>query len=286
MAESAIQAQTGGASTNQILSEMMKRLQSAVVPEGTSYFKSEAYHKKLLDKAAYYNSVPGGLRYYNCTKCSNKGVIEYITDEWDESCKVCDCMRIRACYSAMARSGITEAMINRFTFENFSTMKDYQARMLNIAKRYAESDLSFWLYMGGQSGSGKTHLCTAVAKHLLEKGREVRYVLWHDFARKAQAMKYRLDEYDAYIREVADADVLYIDDLFKADKSSGTAFELINQRYMSRRPTIISSELFISEITSKMDEALGSRLTEMSKGFCALINQDPDRNYRTKEAGI
>ena len=277
-----MQKQITGNSTESILYEMVEKLKAANVeePQG-NYFESEAWHNKLLKKAELYNSVKGNLGYFNCTKCNNKGVIQYITDDWNESCKTCDCMRIRNCYQAMSKSGITEDMIKRFTFESFKVMEDYQALMIGTAKRFAVSDLSGWLYIGGQSGSGKTHLCTATAKYLLGKGHDVKYVLWHDFARKTQALKFKLEEYDAYIRSVADAEVLYIDDLFKADKSTDAAFELINQRYISRKPTIISSELFVSDIT-KMDEALGSRITEMSRDYCALIGKEAGRNYRNK----
>lgn len=252
------------------------------LPDGVSYFKSEKWHKKLLEKAEYYNSVPGNLGFYDCKKCNNKGVIEYITDEWDESCKVCECMKIRACYQAMAKSGITEDMIKRFRFDNFSVMKDYQTQMKMAAQRYAQSDLKGWLMLSGQSGTGKTHLCTAVCKYLLSKGHTVKYVLWHDVARKLQALRYKIDEYEAYIHEIADAEVLYIDDLFKADKSTGPAFELLNQRYISRRPTIISTEVYMNEMI-QMDEAMASRIAEMTKGFIVHTARDAERNFRTAE---
>ena len=249
-------------------------------PKG--YFKSEEWHTKLIEKARYYNTVKGNLKYYDCAKCNNKGVIEYIDDDWNETCKTCSCMKIRACYQAMEHSGMTEDMIERFTFDSFSSMKEYQTRMKQPAMRYADSDLTKWFYIGGQSGAGKTHLCTAIAKSLLMSGHQVKYVLWHDFARKIKSLKYRIEEYDAYIRDIAKSEVLYIDDLFKADKSTDAAFELINLRYIARRPTIISSEMFVSDI-SKMDEALGSRINEMSKGFCVLINHDESRNFRNNE---
>ena len=281
-AVSAIQTQTTDISTK-ILYEAVERLKSEPIEfKSTGYYKSEAYHERLLEKARYYNSVPGNLRFYDCPECKNKGVIEYITEDWDESCRVCKCMKIRACYEAMSRSGITSEMLNRFTFDKYSEMKEYQTQMKHAALRYTESDLTGWLYFGGQSGAGKTHLCTATAKKLLARGHEVKYVLWHDFARKIKALRYKIEEYDAYIREIAKAEILYIDDLFKADKSTDAAFELINLRYMSRKPTIISSELFVSDII-RMDEALGSRINEMCRDFCVLVSQEPDRNFRDRE---
>ena len=191
-------------------------------------------------------------------------------------------MRIRSCYQAMSRSGITEDMIKRFRFDTFSVIQDYQAKIKQTALRYVQSDLTGWLLISGQSGTGKTHICTACARYLLGKGYTVKYVLWHDVARRLAALRYKIDEYEAYMKEISDAEVLYIDDLFKSNKETGAAFEVINQRYMSRKPTIISSELFIGDIMA-MDEATGSRLNEMSKDHCCQIRNEPNRNYRNKE---
>lgn len=251
-------------------------------PEGFNYFKSEKYYNYLLEKAKYYNSLSGLLKFYDCDICKNKGVVEYITEDWEESLKTCTCMKARACYQAMNRSGITEDMLRRFTFKSFSQQQEWQTKMLAISARYAKSDLTGWLLLSGQSGTGKTHLCTAVSRYLLETGHEVRYVLWHDVARRLQALKYKLDDYEAYIKDICGAEVLYIDDMFKADKSTGPAFEIINNRYLSRKPTIISSELYLSDM-KLMDEAMGSRIAEMSKDFCVQIRNEADRNFRNRE---
>lgn len=244
------------------------------------FFQSEEWHNRLLEKAEFYNSKPGPLKYYNCSICKNKGVIEYITDDWDESMKECKCMPIRQCYMAMSQSGITEDMIGRFSFKNFSEMADYQVKMKAVSQRYATSDLSRWLIVSGQSGCGKTHVCTATAKYLLSKGHKVKYVLWHDMARKCKSLKYKNEEYEAYMRDICDAEVLYIDDLFKIDKSLDVAFEIINSRYMSRKPLIISTECYINDINN-FDEAIGSRIEEMTKDFCVQIKGEAGRNFRT-----
>lgn len=244
------------------------------------YFKSAKYRRYLQDKADYYNSLPGVLQHYDCDICHNKGVIEYIDDNLNETCKTCECMKIRACYEAMAKSGITSDMVKRFRFDQYKeSVHEWQTKMKHTAMRYAQSDLSEWLLLAGQSGTGKTHLCTAVCSYLLGKGHEVKYVLWHDVARKLNSLKFKNDEFDAYIKTIHDAEILYIDDLFKTDKSAGVAFEILNQRYMSRKPTIISTEATI-DIMMQIDEAVASRVSEMTKNYNCQLKRDTGRNYR------
>jgi DNA replication protein DnaC len=55
-------------------------------------------------------------------------------------------------------------------------------------------------------------------------------------------------------------------------------FELINHRYFNNLPIIISSELSVSRLLS-IDEALGSRLVEMSKGRVVEL-RGRELNYR------
>jgi len=79
----------------------------------------------------------------------------------------------------------------------------------------------------------------------------------------------------------------FIDDFFKTekDKSPSTAeiniaFELLNYRYNAQNSlTLISSEKGLKEIT-KIDEAVGSRITQSSKGFSLFIPFGEGKNYR------
>lgn len=249
------------------------------------YFKSAKYRALLEEKAKFYNSQPGTLKFYHCDKCLNKGVIEYITEDFDESMRPCECTNIRSCYQAMYQSGITEDAIDRMSFDSFHDAEnEWQTRMKATAKRYAGSNLTHWLLMSGMSGTGKTHLCTAVAKDLLLKGHNVKYVMWHDAVRKLSGNKYNVDSYERYMKDIINAEILYIDDMFKSGKSEaekGIAFEIVNTRYINRKPTIISTELSLQAIED-IDKAIAGRIEEMSKGFCAQIKEAPDRNQRKK----
>ena len=232
-------------------------------------------------KADVENERVGSLQYLNCDKCKNKGYIAYINDYAVLTFKDCECMKIRKCYQTMARCGINPDMLRRFTFANYEDTELWQKDMKFMAQQYAKSDLSEWLLFSGQSGSGKTHLCTAVSKYLLSQGHEVKYMLWSDIARRLTALKFKEAEYDEFFRTIVDAEVLYIDDFFKTYKDPAIAFDVINARYASResRPTIISTEMNL-EAMRKIDEGVAGRIRERSEHYCYQIKQDPNRNYR------
>jgi DNA replication protein DnaC len=68
-------------------------------------------------------------------------------------------------------------------------------------------------------------------------------------------------------------EVLLIDDLFKGkinETDINIMFELINYRYLNRLPMIISTEFTIDKLLS-FDEAIGSRIYEMSKDYIVEI---------------
>lgn len=72
-----------------------------------------------------------------------------------------------------------------------------------------------------------------------------------------------------------------IDDLFKGNITGSDVnimFEIVNFRYLNNLPLIVSSEKSINEIM-EIDEAIGSRLYEMSKGYVVNIN-GKKLNYR------
>ena len=72
-----------------------------------------------------------------------------------------------------------------------------------------------------------------------------------------------------------------IDDLFKGkitDSDINIIYEIIDYRYFKSLPVIITTEKSIDELL-KIDEAIGSRLYEMSKNH--LVNIKGEKlNYR------
>ena len=111
-------------------------------------------------------------------------------------------------------------------------------------------------------------------------------MLWRDESARIKAL---LNEPEGVerMRDLKTAPVLYIDDLFKgAERPTqgdlNIAFELLNYRYNDERLyTIISTEKLLDELIA-IDEAIGSRIAERSKGHRVQINRDPTRNWRTR----
>ena len=75
--------------------------------------------------------------------------------------------------------------------------------------------------------------------------------------------------------------MLFVDDLFKGkitNSDINIMFELINHRYFNNLPMIVSSELSVGRLLD-IDEALGSRLVEMTKGRVVEL-RGKELNYR------
>ena len=244
-------------------------------------------------KVARYNRLAGDLNKddgYDCPICLNKGQLQYVVDEngmpqtWTRPCK---CASTRATIRRMGRSGLKD-IIRDYTFE-----KPWQQTIKATAQEYAKN-LQGWFFIGGQSGSGKTHICTAICREALLRGQEVRYMLWRDEITRIKSVANLADEYEAAIGPYKGAEILYIDDLFKTGRSPdgheqrptsadvNAAFEILNFRYNSKLPTIISSECTISDLL-EIDEAVAGRIVEVAVKAISL-KADRSRNYRLRKA--
>ncbi len=234
---------------------------------------------------------------YDCSICRNKGgsLVVHWVDEYEDYClfwRDCSCMSIRRERGLLDDSGLY-TMQERYKFNNYQTFNKLQEKIKTAAERYIK-EAEAWFYIGGQSGAGKTHICTAIATEHLKKGNSVLYMLWRDAGtRLKRLITSKGDEYDKEINRYKNVDVLFIDDIFKArrknnelsvtDGDVNLAFEILNYRYISRRKTIISSELSGDEL-EEIDEAIFGRIFEMTKHseYFIYINKDAGKNYRTK----
>lgn len=274
------------------MQETQTTVQSSELPEVDEQTKLKA---ELL------NSTIGALDKqdgYSCALCKNKGIIAYPEiSELGYSTIVfreCVCMKPRRSLRRLEKSGL-KSLIKDYTFSRFNVHKPWQGLMLNAARSYAEKPEG-WFFVGGQSGSGKTHICTAICRELLLSGRAVIYMLWRDTVAQLKAAVTDEKRYAELINEYKTVDVLYIDDLFKSGRSKeaaaqptsadiNVAFEILNYRYNNPALlTVISSEYSIGDIIS-IDEAVGGRIYERTKnGNACSIKRDRDKNYRLRSA--
>ena len=209
---------------------------------------------------------------YKCNKCRD---LTFIIN--DGVATPCECRAVKEAKDILRKSGISEEFRNK-NFENFKTINDSQAiNAYNKAREYSnnfhiikDSTQNSIMFMG-QPGSGKTHLSLSIANVLMDRD-----VI-------TQIKQNIMDEvyYNKVMNRYKNAKVLLIDDLFKGSISKSDInimFELINYRYFNKLPVIVSTELSIENLVN-IDEALGSRLIEMSKDFLVGI-RNKKLNYR------
>lgn len=245
--------------------------------------------------AETFNASPGSLNEqdgYKCELCKNKGLImravQTESGYWTTFSRQCECMKVRTTIKRMEKSGLKN-IIRDYTFDKFETTEDWQRKLKSVAQDYAKNPVG-WFFLGGQSGAGKTHLCTAICREFLLAGREVRYMLWRDEIEKIK--DFENPDREKTVEDFKNVPVLYIDDLFKTGKRQdgekqrptvtdvNIAFEILNFRY--NNPgflTVISSECTVNDII-EIDEATGGRIFERAMAYS--LKPDKSKNYRLK----
>lgn len=239
--------------------------------------------KTLLEQEG---TLPG----FRCEKCKNRGSIPRLREDLSFVYRECDCMDMRRTLLRMEESGLTD-VLNDYTFGKFSASQPWQRSAKNAAMSYA-SDPKGWFFIGGQSGSGKTHLCCAIARHIMESGKRLVYMPWCQDAPKLKIGRYEDKKTIDLLENIKTAPVLYIDDLLKTPagpqgRQNPTnadvilAFEIINHRYLQKLPTVISTELYPEELCA-IDEALAGRIMERSGKNALRIARTMEKDYRMK----
>lgn len=240
----------------------------------------------LEEKARAYNAKPGKLKGYDCQKCLNKGLISVVEDG-EERMQKCGCAEIRRTLKAIADSGIAP-LLQGYTFDRYKANTPLRMQIKRSAEQNAKSD-SAWFFIGGQVGFGKTHICTAIVGEILKRGIPCKYMLWRDVMSDLYGKRFDDDYYAMIVGRFKSAEVLYIDDLYKGMKSvrggeretmeRNATYEILNHRYINGFKTIISSEYTVDELM-EMDQAVGSRIYERTRGTAWGITKDIAKNAR------
>ena len=253
-------------------------------------------------KCDSYNETIGDLNLtdgYDCPICKNKGFIAkpYKTEfgYWCEMNYHCKCQKIRATIRRLNKSGLKN-IINDYTFAKYEDKEPWQKAIKETAIKFCKDEQGSWFFIGGASGAGKTHICTAICCYYLKKEKQVKYMLWRDDIVQLKANVTNPEEYSKMMQELKTAEVLYIDDLFKTGKDGegkvqrptaadvNLAFELLNYRYNNPDLiTIISSECRSTDLLD-IDEAVGGRVIEKTRGYAINIKPDRSKNYRLKDS--
>lgn len=217
----------------------------------------------------------------HCEKCGDTGLVD-VERDGRRLFAYCECDPRRKSLLALKQSGLA-ASVARYTFDSFVAEQEFQRYMKDKCQRFLEQDDCRFLYIGGQSGCGKTHLGTAVCTALLGRGMELAYIT---FPALMNELKSRVNEsdYAQTVQRYGAVPVLYIDDFMKFEPTKSDiahAFEVINLRVVNDRATVITSERELDEIV-RIDEALGGRIKQMCGEFAVGIACAAGRNWRLR----
>ncbi len=149
--------------------------------------------------------------------------------------------------------------------------KAAQAFVPNIGK----PDNNLLLY--GNTGVGKTFLTHCIAKEALDDGHSVLYFSAAEFFDLlAEATFQRTSDAVTSARMIERCDLLIIDDLgteFANNFTASQLFQVLNERILHSRSTIISTNLSLSELSAKYTERVFSRIAS-SYTIKKLIGRD------------
>ena len=204
---------------------------------------------------------------YECEACGDSGYIDG---------KMCTCMRRALTLAGYESSGIGD-LLRTQTFESFSL--DYyrqdaaayerMAHNYKIMRSYAaefSTERMRNLLLMGSTGLGKTHLSSAVARAVIDRGFDVQYVtavgMLADFEYQRFGNSITGDEGENVSRYY-DCDLLIIDDLGTEVINQFTLsciYNVINIRLTRKKSTIISTNLMQRELLDKYWDRVTSRL--------------------------
>jgi len=138
------------------------------------------------------------------------------------------------------------------------------------------------IYLFGQSGGGKTTICSLILRSLFEENKIVLRARMSDFPSLIQQMIEGISDGSGdsnIITQYQRSDIVILDDMGlekKSDYSLRKAYSIINFRYQNNLPTVYSSEFSPPKLSNIIGERLVSRIIET----CQIIELNPGINIR------
>ena len=219
---------------------------------------------------------------YTCENCGDTGYV---------GVRMCTCLKQLLVEEAVRASGLGR-LIGKQTFDNFDLQnyaegeeRDHMTNVLRMARRFADEMTVGGeggnLLLTGKTGTGKTHLSSAIAGRMIERG----YGVLYDSANNIIAA-FEQDRFHAGYGKAADpqaekyleCDLLILDDLgseFSNSFTEACLYSLINSRSLAGLPTVVSTNLSPTEISSRYSDRFFSRI--VGKGTVVLNFVGEDR---------
>ncbi|MBP3646566.1 MAG: ATP-binding protein [Clostridia bacterium] len=229
---------------------------------------------------------------YTCPACRDEGYI------YDPSRRMCDCLKKAFNRRLLEESGLAG---DAHTFESFDetlfsdepderglSQRKAAVAIRNACLQYADSFPETPvrdLLLMGKSGLGKTFLLQCIAHRVAQRGFLPTYTSAYrlfELARKAY-----IENDSEILAPMMEAPLLLIDDLGTEPLMNNITvtqlFNLLNERQMAGRHTVISTNLTMSEMQERYTERITSRFLDATGCRRLLfIGGDIRRNLKRK----
>ena len=201
--------------------------------------------------------------------------------------EICECKRLEVQKSSLHRLYQLSNLdvFRQMTFETFNIsgrggMQENNNTLdvaFNTAKNFAHH-LNGWLLLMGSYGTGKTHLAAAIANEVVSLGVQALFLTVPDLL---DWLRYSYSSegttYESRFEEIRNIHFLVLDDLGTQNTTPWAReklFQIINHRYTHRLPTVLTSNLTLSQI----DERISSRLQDRELVITIKIDAPDYRN--------
>lgn len=238
----------------------------------------------IMDLVNEYNAEVDeeGMEELPCPICHGKGRIEvFDAEKIDRRQEACRCMKPRRALRYVKGLGLLKD-VQKCSFDSFVPYDDITEDMKQLALDFIHDWEGKWLFLGGQSGAGKTHLAYACLGQMVKEYHAPRWMRWIQDSQKIKRLVTDEDEYDREVIPLQQCEILIIDDLFNKPPTEADiqlARTIIDDRYCNDRCTIITSECLLGQI-NKYDDAIAGRIAEKSMVF--QVRGDK-HNYRMRD---
>ena len=225
---------------------------------------------------------------YRCPVCEDTG---YVGDLVKEQCECLRTAFFSRLYKQIGLGENAEQSFENFNLSIFSNekmdgksfsqrdiMSLYRQQCQGWAEQYPKV-LQNTVMMSGKSGLGKTYLMHAMAKLLLQRGFNVLMISAYRFLDTARKAYVTGDTKDLDL--LMEADILMIDDMGAEPLMENITitqwFNLINERQLQNKATVISTNLSDSEMRNRYTERVASRLLDKARSLILQFRGDDVR---------
>lgn len=203
---------------------------------------------------------------YHCKACSDTG--------YTEDGRLCSCFRKEISDETIKSSGIGR-LIERQSFDNFDIewykgdpeayqkMKDNLEYAKQFSREFSKTGETLFLF--GTTGTGKTHLSSAIAKEAILGGYEVIYDSVQNIISDYEYDRFKsgYGPYEPRSTKYIECDLLIIDDLgteFVNQFTLSCIYNILNTRQNRGLATVVSTNLTTNEFSEKYEARISSRL--------------------------